>query len=469
MNLINNTSSPALAFYGVDQQEQEFHIVVTRQTYTWDETGLLVLAEEQDSLCMMDQLVDPSDFMSGVIEESDLCHYKPKCDVLIKGHAYPPNYRKNKHHFTAQIKLKTPDKIVYAEQQTQAKYAFVKEQSNKSRASKGTFIKGGILVDKALTILSPRYAVHQGISLTGNIHYSIQQKDMSNRVNLNPSSSFGGYCFIEESNPVIQDINESQLIPDEDREAIQLKQANGRIAYFAQDGYNPSGSGSYPNIYHQAIKPKSLALPQVHSPEHKLTGRHIEQMANDQLDPLIHQKLVNGFGIRSKSHPDRLRYAGTLDQNYIDSGKSLPEDFDFAIWNSSYPDQQVDEIKGDEWIILTNLCNTDTKAATINEDGDTVLKLYLSEMLTYLVIVPVDGEEVVKSPQIKIDTVVISPDEQKVNIVWRSIIKDKDAPQHLMLEMLNQEEKEVILSKHFTQKGEVMRPYEVKTDKGRVL
>lgn len=468
MNLINNTRSPALAFYGVDQHEQEFHVVVTRQTYTWDNTGLLVLAEEQDPLCMMDQMVDPSDFMSGVIEESDLCHYKPKCDVLVKGHAYPPSYQKNKNHFIATLKLKTPDKVVYANQ-INTKYAFVNTSKNVNSLPKGSYIEGTVLIDKALTILSPRYAIQQGISLNGSIHYTIEEKGMCSKVSLNPTSSFGGYCFIEESNKVIQEINESQLIPEEDRDEFKLPQADGRIAYFAQDSHNPAGKGSYPNIYHHAIKPKRFELPQIHNPKQQLSDKHLEQMANNQLDSLVHKELVNGFGVRSKNHPDRLKYAGTLDQDYITGDKSLPKDFDFAIWNSAFPDQQVEEIKGDEWIILTNLCSTDTVAATESDNGDTVLSLYLPDMLAYLVTVPVDEEEIVKQAQIKIDTIVISPDEQKVNIIWRSIIKANEAPKHLMLEVLSQQEKDAILSQHFVQKGEVVRPYEAKTDKGSVL
>ncbi|MGP5495529.1 hypothetical protein ACTXNC_12715, partial [Psychrobacter celer] len=74
MNFTNDTIYPALAFEGIDQLQQMFHVVVMRQTYTWNEQGLLILSEEQDPLQVQDQLTDPNDLMSGVVEESDLAH-----------------------------------------------------------------------------------------------------------------------------------------------------------------------------------------------------------------------------------------------------------------------------------------------------------------------------------------------------------------------------------------------------------
>ena len=112
MNFINTTNHPALAFEGIDQLGQSFHVVVMRQTYTWNEQGLLTLADEQDPLRLEDQLIDTKDLMSGIVEESDLAHYKPKCDVIIKGHAYAPKHKLNQDSFTASIKLQGPDYMV---------------------------------------------------------------------------------------------------------------------------------------------------------------------------------------------------------------------------------------------------------------------------------------------------------------------------------------------------------------------
>ena len=77
MEFRNHTPFPALAFAGIDQLEQEFHVVVLRQTFTWNDQGILSYVEEQDPLCEEDNHFD-DDLTASVRQESDLCHYKPR-------------------------------------------------------------------------------------------------------------------------------------------------------------------------------------------------------------------------------------------------------------------------------------------------------------------------------------------------------------------------------------------------------
>ncbi len=223
MEFINNTIHPALNFEGIDQLEQKFHVVVMRQTYTWDNKGLLVLTEEQDPLCMEDRLVDRKDIMSGVVEESDLCHYKPKCDIIIKGHAYTPKNKINKQQYKASLQVQTPDKVIFKEAIPASKYQFA--QQKKPIKNNGQYIKGNLLINKTLIILSPRYAQLHSESVTGNLRYQIKIKPFNEKTSLNPSSSFGGYNIIEEQNPIFNQLEKKHadcLIPQADREAIRL-------------------------------------------------------------------------------------------------------------------------------------------------------------------------------------------------------------------------------------------------------
>src|SRR5262245_62010981 len=89
MEFRNLTPFPALAFQGVDQREQPFHVIVLRQTFTWGEHGELIYADEQTPLCEVDQFCGPMND-STVRQESDLCHYKPRCDVIVNAVAYAP-------------------------------------------------------------------------------------------------------------------------------------------------------------------------------------------------------------------------------------------------------------------------------------------------------------------------------------------------------------------------------------------
>lgn len=95
MEFVNDTPYPALSFEGIDQLSQTFHVVVMRMTCIWNEQGLLLPSDNQDPLCMTDVIADEKDSMSGVIEESDLCHYKPNCDILVVGSAYTPKHKQS--------------------------------------------------------------------------------------------------------------------------------------------------------------------------------------------------------------------------------------------------------------------------------------------------------------------------------------------------------------------------------------
>jgi hypothetical protein len=58
MELRNTTPFPALAFQGVDQYAQRFHVVALRQTLVWDAQGQLSYAPMQTPLCVADQYFD---------------------------------------------------------------------------------------------------------------------------------------------------------------------------------------------------------------------------------------------------------------------------------------------------------------------------------------------------------------------------------------------------------------------------
>lgn len=200
MDFINNTQFPALSFEGIDQLDQSFHVVVMRQTYTWNDKGLLILADEQDP--MYGRCPSQSRWLNErVIEESDLCHYKPNCDVLIIGSAYAPSHADQQ--FTASLKVQTPDKVLYTQPIKASKYLFADTLQPKKQISQT--LSGTVLI-QTLTITAPSVAIRQVEGITGKLRYQIKPQPMPHKVSLNPSSSFGGYCVIEEHNPGLSEI-----------------------------------------------------------------------------------------------------------------------------------------------------------------------------------------------------------------------------------------------------------------------
>ncbi len=89
MEFINHTPFDALAFEGITPARRSFHVLVAKQTLEFDASGALTLSDDQAPLAVVDTFRGEPN-RSSVIAESDFCHYKPKCDVLVVGDACAP-------------------------------------------------------------------------------------------------------------------------------------------------------------------------------------------------------------------------------------------------------------------------------------------------------------------------------------------------------------------------------------------
>ncbi len=65
---------------------------------------------------------------------------------------------------------------------------------------------------------------------------------------------------------------------------------------------------------------------------------------------------VAGFAPLSRALPQRKKLLGSLHQRQLDEAvPELPPDFDWAYYQSAPPDQRVDSLQGNEWIVLEGL------------------------------------------------------------------------------------------------------------------
>ena len=353
------------------------------------------------------------------------------------------------------VSKQTPDYMVLAEPTAATKYAFVAQDAKNS--AKDRYQAGHVLIDKTLTILSPRYLLND--SITGNSHYKLHIEPIPSNVSLNPSSSFGGYSLIEDNHKALKYIDKNELIPEDNRSAIKLNPDHGVIAYLQEDSFNPAGTGYCSFIYHKYVQPPSITLSQVHHPDLLISESLANQVAKDKLDRDTHNQLVAGFGVRAKSHPERAKLVGQVDEAFIESGDAYPKGFDFAMWNSAYADQQTEFLTDNEWLTLTNLCKPDTVAATITRSGDTELKLYLPENLPYVELESRNLQIMFTELPMHLDTMIVSPDQQKVNLVWRSMIIGDYQPRKAVLKALNRQAQAQLGGQYFTQTIEIARHY----------
>jgi hypothetical protein len=113
------------------------------------------------------------------------------------------------------------------------------------------------------------------------------------------------------------------------------------------------------------------------------------------------------FGPILRVHPERVKYAGTYDQHWLDNvSPFLPSDFKEEYFQAAPADQQMDYPQGGEVVELTNL----------TPSGSTRFKLPTIDM-------PIeftrrDGSRT-ELPAV-MDTIVIEPDANRFTCVWRT-------------------------------------------------
>jgi hypothetical protein len=121
---------------------------------------------------------------------------------------------------------------------------------------------------------------------------------------------------------------------------------------------------------------------------------------------------------------------GTVDAAFIESDQPLPRDFDFAVWNAAWPDQQTEFLHGDEVIELTHLCAADAPGVQRTDRG-TVLRLALPGDVPFVLVRFESGA--IGELAARLDTVIVEPATRQVSCVWRATVAE--APEVRALEV----------------------------------
>jgi hypothetical protein len=445
MEFVNHTPFPALAFEGIDQHDQAFHVVVMRQTLNWDAQGKLSYADEQSPLCEEDTYFGGF-HRSAVRQESDLCQYKPRCDVIVNATAYAPG-GKAVRRFDVRLQLQRPDTPVPLPQEPQGLNPFMSPSFEETQAwlkavdlARGQRIAGQVLIDKTLSVTGERYfqkrswllrwfATLSSWATLGIVRPSVWRLTTprpTQTVALNNELAFGGQCRINAGDKAARRVAKKNRLSTQDQATHPDAAGPSERRALAHDAFaaNPIGRGYARHWFVKASGCKRLPAPQIENPRHPIRVGDFTKALKGQYEKGAGSHLVVGLGIRPKGHPERAKLLGTVDERFIKSDAWLPQDFDFSIWNAAWPDQQVDALQGDEVIELTNLCAPDTSGAGRDAQGNTVLKLHLPGDECQL-LVRLEGGEMFLHPM-RIDTLLIEPEARTCHLVWRTILS-KDA------------------------------------------
>ena len=404
MDFVNHTPFPALAFAGIDPHGQSFHVVVLRQTLTWDATGALTFTDVQAPLCEVDEYVGACN-TSAVRQESDLCHYKPHCDLLVVADAYAPEGTPTPR-WLVRIALRQPG------------------------------APSAALIHKTLCVTGARRFVRRVAPLRwaarllgwltfGQVRPSpwrLEEPQPALRVSVRDDLAFGGDCRIDAGDPAAARVAARDRLTPEQRAAhpdAALPPPRQPVAHAAWE-VNPIGRGFATPWYLKATGVNSVPAPQIEDPECPITARHFADLLDGRLAAAEAARLSVGLGVRAKGHPERRRLAGTLDAAFAASPAWLPADFDFAVWNAAPPDQQCGFLNGDEVIELVNLCQPQTPGATCDRQGHTWLRLTLPGNLPFILTRFESGT--LGEVATNLDTLLIDVEARQVTCVWRATL-----------------------------------------------
>jgi hypothetical protein len=467
MEFLNHTPFPALAFVGIDQLDQAFHVVVLRQTLTWNEQGVLRYAETQEALCEADTPLDV-EHPGSLRQESDLCHYKPRCDVIVNASAHAP-LGKPHGRFSVGLRLITPDEsapqppapygLNPLQNPTQAQHQAWEAQMHQARTTQKA---GKVLIDKQLTVTGPRAFVRRTaplrwlggllklitLGLVRPQGWRLTAPEPITQLPLRNELAFGGQCRIDQGEraskriPKRHRLTPAQQAAHPDTEAPPLQRAFAHEAYLP----NPLGQGWTRDWYLRAKRLKRVSAPQIEYPDCPITLHRFKHALRNKHEATQAAKLPAGLGIRAKGHPERARLVGTVDPSFIEGDAWLPEDFDFSVWNAAWPDQQTDHLKGDEIIELTNLCAPDAPGTETDTLGNTLLRLALPGNLPFVLVRYAQGP--IGELNAQLDTLIVDPQAQRMSCVWRATLAQQPEVRVLEARMLKKHEVE-----HFKQQA----------------
>jgi len=132
--------------------------------------------------------------------------------------------------------------------------------------------------------------------------------------------------------------------------------------------------------------------------------------------------LPEGFGPISRWWEPRVKYAGTYDEAWRkDTWPFLPDDFDFAFYNSATPDLQVNGyLQGDETVVLEGML-PEAETITTALVGYTPICVVEDDSATFHRLFP------------RLDTVTIDIDERLIYHTWRLTLPRAFAARHIVL------------------------------------
>lgn len=431
MQFKNLTPFDALAYSGIDTQDREYHVVAMAVGYrlvcidnpqTPNHWRADLIEDEPVPLCLADEhWGEPAH--SSLARESDLVPYKPKCDVLVRGHAYAPDGQPAKH-WRVQIKLTVshrelppppsrphplnPYMDLTPNQQREWQTAQARHRAELARVS----------------ALPPREVLHKILDIHGPSHFERwsllgwqrSATQAASSVPLRWEHSFGGSSLVLPHQPDAQAKD-------------PVKPLLNEVCFS-----NPVGAGWLHKGWEHALAkakqplPAQLPAPQIVALNERLPSSPLEHRhPTGEQDARAMRTIASGYarqpqglGPLCKAWAPRLALAGTYDEAWLEQRHPLlPKDFDFAYWNGAPQDQQID---------FPDL----TKGYTLYTQGLTPGSGYMRvDIPPHRAVTLADLGGLHLPFAMQVDTMLLDTDDMTLTLVWRCALLKTTAPQTL--------------------------------------
>lgn len=360
-----------------------------------------------------------------VYQESDLCPYKPFCDVIVNAIAYAPGG------------VAIPSLLVrlQVDPATSALYA-------------GRQVERGPLIDKMLVVMGERRIEQRSCSaaLLSRIK-SLGRSRPSRWVVAHPEPFVA--C------PVRYDYaygGQNRLAPDSFAPEAQIARLRSKnclnpaqmsrhpdasfdgltvpIAHTVFEG-NPMGCGFVTDWYLRESGACTITAPRIEYPDQPCFQSRLPVDQSERA-----QMHSAGFGVVGRTWVPRRQFLGTIlekDKWEEDEFPVLPAEFDHRYWNHAAQDQQCRHLHGDELITLTNLSPPGAPLTVPKSKQEVVKRFELPGHAFYLKLRDTYGRVAVK--QCLLDTVYIDPELSVVDLVWRSAISVEGEVENIVVSL----------------------------------
>lgn len=386
----NRTPHAASQFDMVDQFGAAFHVVVARMGYSLGPCGtdgmasLLPMAR-QSRLATEDLHLD-GDTQAGTVQESDFAPYKPRCDVIVNGVAHAPRGQALPQFLVNLTVQAAKTTVIDKTLQISGERSFRKKA--------------------ALTRLAQGCARIATLGLLRPTPWQLSAPQPFLQLPLHYAYAYGGQCRIEADDCAAQDLPPAVRI------------TAGKAAAHDSCQANPLGRGFARHWYLDLKQAVEVPAPRITPAAQPCTVHQFWQGAAGKDLPA-----PAGLAPIGRGWLPRRALAGHIVEKAqwdADDVPALPEDFDFAYWNSTPPDQQCPYLAGLEQFTLTNLCRHDHPSARADRRGNTVLRFALPQQVMCLLLADKNDQLLVW--RLAIDTVLIDPEAATVELVWRAIV-----------------------------------------------